>query len=332
VIAPPPVPRKLSVGTAASEAIEIVRARLFPFRLDRWLPLGFVTFLDRCGRSGGGSTGTSRFTGNDSVLPPGTPSPQEAIATAQEWIGEHLAVLLAVGAITLVVIVTIVAIVLWLNSRGVFMYADNVASGRFDVARPWREHAERAWSYFGWSFGASLVGFFGAVVLIVPIVVFVVSLISSGANPGPIIGIIGLALLLVVWAIALKLFSILLRDFAAPLQIVLDVRCGQALGVAWGIVRGNLLTFVIYVLLKIVFAVVIFISTLLAGCFTCCLGFLPVVHHTLLQPLYYFERAWSLCLLRQAGYDPFPAAPPPPAPPDLPPPPAFPPEPLPATG
>ena len=331
MIATPPVPRRLSVGTAASEALEIVRARLFPFRLDRWLPLGFVTFLDRCGRTGGSTTSGSRFTGDDSVFPAGTPSPQEAIAQAQEWIGEHLAVILAVGAITLVVLVTIVAIVLWLNSRGVFMYADNVASGRFDVARPWREHAERAWSYFGWSFGAALVGFFGAVVLIVPIVVFVISLIRFGANPGPIVGIIGLALLLFVWAIALNLFSILLRDFAAPLQIVLDVRCGQALGVAWGIARGNLGSAIIYVLLKIVFGVVTAISTLLAGCFTCCLGFLPVIHHTLLQPLYYFERAWSLCLLRQAGYDPFPVAPPPPAPPDLPPP-ALPPEPLPAAG
>jgi hypothetical protein len=320
VIASPPVPRKLSVGTAASEALEIVRARLFPFRLDRWLPLGFVTFLDRCGRTGGGSTGGSRLTDSDNVFPAGTPSPEEAIATAQEWIGEHLAVILAVGAIFVVVMVTIVAVVLWLNSRGVFMYADNVASGRFDVARPWREHADRAWSYFGWSFGASLVGFFGAVVLIVPIVVFVVSLIRFGANPGPIVGIVGLVLLLVVWAIALKLFSILLRDFAAPLQIVLDVRCGRALAVAWGLVRGNLGSFVIYLLLKIVFGIVAAITTLLAGCFTCCLGFLPIIHHTLLQPLYYFERAWSLCILRQAGYDPFPAVPPaPPAPPDLPP-------------
>jgi len=78
--------------------------------------------------------------------------------------------------------------------------------------------------------------------------------------------------------------------------------------------------------LKMVFVIVTGITALLAGCFTCCLGFLPVIHHTLLQPLYYFERAWSLCLLRQAGYDLFPAPPPGSLP--LPPPP----EPLPAAG
>jgi hypothetical protein len=323
----PSAPRRLSVGTAASEALELVRGRLFPFRLDRWLPLGFVTFLDRCGRAGGGlnSGGSGRLPGNDVGVDPGSPSVEEGIAQAKEWIGEHLVVIVAVAAIALVVIVTLVAVILWLNSRGVFMYADNVASGRFEVARPWREHADRAWSYFGWSFGLSLVSFLGVLALLVPIGFFAYSLFRHGAHAGPILGIIALGLLIVVWAIALNIFSIVLRDFAAPLQIALDVRCGQALGVAWGVLRGNLGSFVIYVLLKIVFAIVTGITALLAGCFTCCLGFLPVIHHTLLQPFYYFERAWSLCLLRQAGYDLFPAAP-------VPPPPVPPAEPLPAVG
>ena len=325
----PPVSRKLSVGTAASEALEIVRARLFPFRLDRWLPLGFVTFLDRCGRTGGGGTGGSRFGNTDNIFPGGGPSPEEAISTAKDWIGEHLAVILAVGAIVLVVMLVLVAVVLWLNSRGVFMYADNVASGRFDVARPWREHADRAWSYFGWSFGLSLVGGFGALALVVPGVFLAVALFTQGPSASPIVGIVGLVLLFVVWVIAMSLFSILLRDFAAPLQIKLDLPCGKALGVAWRLVAANLGTFIVYILLKIVFGIVIAISTLLAGCLTCCLGFLPVIHHTLLQPLYYFERAWSLCLLRQAGYDLFPV---PPEPPPLPPPPVPPQEPLPAAG
>ena len=163
----------------------------------------------------------------------GTASVEEAMGNARDWIGEHLVVILAVGAIALVLVVTIIAIVLWINSRGVFMYADNVASGRFDVVRPWREHADRAWSYFGWSFGASMIGGFGALALVVPGIFLAVALFTQGASAGPILGIVGLVLLFVVWVIALSLFSILLRDFAAPLQIKLDVPCGKALGVAW---------------------------------------------------------------------------------------------------
>jgi len=36
---------------------------------------------------------------------------------------------------------------------------------------------------------------------------------------------------------------------------------------------------------------------------TCCCILLPVVTQTALQPLFFFERAWSLYLLRQMGYD-----------------------------
>ena len=42
---------------------------------------------------------------------------------------------------------------------------------------------------------------------------------------------------------------------------------------------------------------------LLAACFTLCCILLPVGTQTALQPLFFFERAWSLCLLRQMGYD-----------------------------
>lgn len=316
--------RRVSVIDAASEAIELVRRRLFPFRLARWLPLGFVTFLDRCGRSGGGPGGSGQVpggTGGDSGAGPA--SVDEAIASAKDWFAEHLVIILAVSAILLVVIVTLVAVILWLNSRGVFMYVDNVASGRFDVARPWREHADRAWSYFGWSFGLSLVTFFGILLLLVPGVLFGLALFRSGPSAGPILGIIAVVIAFIVFAIALSLVQLVLRDFAAPLQLALDVPCGRALGVAWTFVRGNLLTFVVYVILKIIYAIVVGITALFAGCFTCCIGFLPVISHTLLQPLYYFERAWSLCLLRQAGYDIItpPPAPPPYPPEALPPPP-----------
>ena len=47
------------------------------------------------------------------------------------------------------------------------------------------------------------------------------------------------------------------------------------------------------------------VVSVLVGCLTCCLGFLPIIRHTLLQPFLYFERAWSLELLRQLGESPF---------------------------
>jgi hypothetical protein len=317
---PPTAPSpRLSALDAMSAAVEVTGRRLFPFRLDRWLALGFVAFLDHCGRGGkggmqfpGGNPGRSggEFGGPD-------------LSGAKDWIGAHLAIILAVAAIVVVFIVALMALAQWLGSRGVFMYIDNVATGRFDVKRPWSEHAERAWSYFGWSFGLSLVGLFGVLLLLVPIGFLVIGLIGGGPALGAILGIVAVVLVIVLFAITLGLFQVLLHDFAAPLQWKLGVPCGQALGVAWNLVLRHKGTFVVYVLLKIVFAILFAIASVFAGCFTCCLGFLPVISHTLLQPLHYFERAWSLCLLRQAGYDLFPpepaAAPPPALPPPEPP-------------
>lgn len=308
---PPVARRRLSVIDAAQQAVELTRNRLFPFRLDRWLPLGFVTFLDRCGREGGGG-------GTNFNVPGGGGNGDAAgvggvdFSGAREWVAAHLAVILAAGAILLVFIVGFVALILWINSRGVFMYLDNVATGRFDVVRPWKEHAQPAWSYFAWSFGLSMAGLFGAILLLLPIGLSVVELFSTGARVGPIATILATVLLFIAFVIALSLFSILLRDFAAPLQLALGVPCGAALGVAWQLVKGNIGQFIVYVALKIVFAIAAAILTFVSGCLTCCLGFLPVIHHTLLQPVYYFERAWSLALLDQAGFDVFPAAPPPP--------------------
>jgi hypothetical protein len=44
---------------------------------------------------------------------------------------------------------------------------------------------------------------------------------------------------------------------------------------------------------------------LLVGCLTCCLVFIPIVTQTALQPLFFFERAWSLFFLRRLGHDVF---------------------------
>jgi hypothetical protein len=320
MVTPPAPGQRLSVIEAAQSAIELTKQRLFPFRLERWLPLGFVTFLDHCGRKGGGG-GSYQVPGGG---PDGTGSGVGGVdlSSVRDWIGEHLIVIVAVSAILLVLVVALTALILWINSRGVFMYLDNVATGRFDVKRPWHEHRERAWSYFTWSFGATLVGLFGVLLLLVPIGLLVWSLITEGASCAPIGGIVAIGLIFLAFVIALQLFSVLLRDFAAPLQLALGVPCGYALGVAWGLVKGNVASFVAYVALKIVFAIAAGIVGLVAGCVTCCLGFLPVISHTLLQPVHYFERAWSLFLLRQAGYDLFPAAPVAPlpaAPPDAPP-------------
>jgi MFS family permease len=314
-IAPAPA-RSLSVIEAAQQAAELTKHRLFPFRFERWLALGFVAMLDQCGRGGGGGTGGSP--GSPGGGDPTGGAASDGIEDAWQWIGDHMVWIVAGVALVLVLVIGLMALVAFLRSRGVFMYLDDVATGRAEIVRPWHEHKHKARSFFAWSFGASLVGLALVLVLLVPIVWLVILMVRSGASCGPIAGVALLVLAIIALAISMGLFGLLLRDFAAPLQMVLGVPCGSALRVAWGLVKAHPLTFLAYLGLKLVFGLFAGILALVAGCFTCCLGFLPVVRQTILQPVYYFERGWSLFLLRQAGYDIFP-----PAPPVAPPPPPF---------
>jgi hypothetical protein len=301
----PPAARGPSALDAAQQAIDHTRRQLFPFRFERWLILGCVAFLDQCGRRSGiggfhvpGPGGWGNGGG-------GGGGGQGDASKALEWLAIHAFLVAGVAAAVLAVVVALAALVLWLNSRGVFMYVDNVASGRADFERPWREHAAAASSYFAWSFGLALATLVGVLVLVAGAVAAVVALITGPPGTGLTagLGLAGIFVLFVALIVAASLAALALRDFVAPLQMRAGVGCREAIRLLIGLVRAQAGVFVVYVLLKIAFSIVAGVALMIAACLTCCCVLLPVVMQTALQPLFYFERAWSLFLLRQLGYD-----------------------------
>jgi hypothetical protein len=297
-----PVPASAPLD-AMQQAIEHTRRHLFPFHFERWLALGFVAFLDQCGRGGASFNvpGPGGWGGADGAGDRAGAEVQSALA----WLAAHVVLVSVLTALVLAIVVALTALVLWINSRGVFMYADDVATGRADVARPWREHARLASSYFAWSFGLT-VATLTAVLLLVLAIGAVVVVMVRGRPPAVVAGvvlIVGLALLLVAVIFAVTLASVALRDFVAPLQLASGRSCGEAIGVFLGLVRAHPRVFVVYVLLKIAVTLALATIAVVLGCCTCCFGFLPVVAQTALQPAYYFERAWPLYVLRQLGHD-----------------------------
>lgn len=287
---------------AAQNAIDHTRRQLFPFRFDRWLVLGCVAFLDQCGRRGGTTGFNVPAPGWGGGTGTGT---SDEVTRVLEWLGAHVVIVAAAAAAVLTLVIAFTALVLWLNSRGVFMYVDDVATGRADFERPWREHAGRAASYFVWSFALALATLVGFLVLLAGGVVAVVALVTGPRGTGvpAALALVAVVVVLVGLVIAAALASLGLRDFVAPIQMRADVACGAAIRLFIALVRAHPGAFVVYVLLKIVFAMVVTIVALVAACFTCCCALLPVVMQTALQPIFYFERAWPLFLLRQLGYD-----------------------------
>lgn len=288
---------------AAREAIEHTRRLLFPFRFERWLALGAITFLDQCGRGGMGGMLPGGPSGGGRLPSPGTGS--GGLSDAAAWFNAHLGLIVGFAAGALVVIVAVVALMLWIGSRATFVYIDDVASGRAEISRPWSAHAERANSYFAWRFGLA-VAFFAAVVVLVALAVGAAVLIARGGVGGATFGAIMLILLvplLFLLLLAAGLSSMALRDFVAPLQMFTGTSCGPAVRLLVDLVRAHPVPFLLFVLLKVVFEVAQGVLILCAACLTLCCILIPVVTQTVLQPLFFFERAWSLHLLRQMGYD-----------------------------
>jgi hypothetical protein len=290
---------RVSPINAISRAIAQVRNQLFPFRLERWLALGLVAFLDQCGRAGGGGGGGNWSQSGGDV--------NQAILKGADWIGEHVVLVVALAVLALILVIAVAALALWLNSRGTFMYIDNVATGRADVVRPWREHARHANSYFAWKFGLALATLGAVILTIVPLLFAIVSLARHGPGPWPVVIVVVTVLMLLVISSIIALFSLALRDFVAPIQLTSGASCGGALRLFAPLLRAHLGALVIYVLLKIVYALLVGMTVLALACVTCCMALcfliLPIVSQTILQPLLYFERAWSLQLLAAMGHD-----------------------------
>ncbi len=293
---------------ALRDAFDHTRRQLFPIRVEKWLVLGLLAFLDQCGRSFRGGPGNIAQWRHHGV-PEGAPHGEvtEWVRTAGEWLSLHAA-LVTGGVLTAVLVLAVLAaVVLWFNARGVSMYLDDVVTGRADLARPWRQHADAASSYFGWSLGLSLATLFILLVLAGALVLLALAFVTgrlhgtgawlTAAAMTPVLLLLGLALPF------LALCRLALRDFVAPLQIASGLPCGPSARLLEALVMANPGAFVLYLLLKLAVVVVGGIAVAILGCLTCCIAFLPVVMQVVFQPLFFFERAFPVFLLRQLGYD-----------------------------
>ena len=121
----------ISVTTPVGQAIERVRLVLFnPFDLGKWFVIGFCAWLAGLGeRSGGGSFNTGSNHGGDDI--------HQQFEHARSYVVENLAWILPITIFIFLVIIGLMILFIWLNSRGKFMFLYCVALNRAEVAGPW---------------------------------------------------------------------------------------------------------------------------------------------------------------------------------------------------
>jgi hypothetical protein len=131
-----------------------------PFDLHKWFVVGFTAFL--AGLADGNRGSSSSRVSDDWSFREFLGFPGRAWA----WLIDHPGwfMLIAFGVFMLILIGIII---LWLSSRGKFMFLDNVVHDKAEVANPWKEYKREGDSLFLWRLVFILVCFIFFVSLIV---------------------------------------------------------------------------------------------------------------------------------------------------------------------
>jgi hypothetical protein len=298
-----PPPATISVALPVGRAIERVKRVLFqPFDLAKWFAIGFCAWLAQLGEAGSSphfNFGHHRGRG-------GMDEFRHSVEQALNWVAQNLYWILPLAAVLLLLALALWAVILWLSSRGRFMFLHCVALDKAEVAVPWRKFARAANSLFLFRLVLGLVGTFVSLPVVALMALAAWRMIEHGrAALGGILALIGLGLLLILLAIVFWIIGRLITDFVVPIMFRRGISCCRGWGVLWGLLAGNLGRFILYFLFRIVLAfaiaTVLITAVLITCCCLACFLAIPFIGTVLLLPVLVFDRAYSLHYLAQYG-------------------------------
>jgi hypothetical protein len=292
-----------------SRAVKRTRQALFmPFDLNKWLVIGFNAFLAGLAdwnHGSGGTRGRDRLSFGEFL-----DFPRRAWA----WLTSHPGWFLAIGFIAVFVLI-LGAVLLWLSSRGTFMFLDNVVWNKAEVGAPWRQYARAGDSLFLWRLVFS-------VVALAIFAAFGVAFFATGASiygrtrfsPLPVLWIAVTAVVFLLLTIVAGYISLFLKDFVAPLMYKNGVMATRGWSLFLALFDRHPLAFIGYGLFVFVLIIAFVMVVIVAGLVTCCIGWLllviPYIGTVVTLPFWYALRAFSLEFLAQFGpeYALFPPA------------------------
>jgi hypothetical protein len=313
--------REISVTEPVSPALERVKTMLFkPFDLGKWFTIGFCAWLAFLGEGGSGGGGINNAFNNNSNAGNGGAagdSLRHAYHQARDYVVDNLGWIVPAAAAAVILLLALWLLILWLSSRGKFMFLHCVALDKAEVAEPWNKFEREANSLFWFRLVLGLIG----MVLMLPMLAFIAMLVVRMVLRGEpdaagIMVAAGLGLLFLLLAIVFTLIQKFTVDFVVPILFLRGGKCLAAWREFWGLLADNAGLFTLYILFQIVLGIAIGIIVVGAVLITCCIAgclmMIPYLGTVLLLPVLVFKRSYPLYFLRQfgQGYDVFPPAPP----------------------
>src|ERR1700720_4588473 len=121
-------PREIRVGEPIAPAYEGVKQMLFkPFDPARWFTIGFCAWLADLGESGGSGrfNGSNRFNGNNNSQP--VERFRHFYHESRDYVMDNLGWIIPVTVAVALLGLALWVLMLWLSSRGKFMFLHCVA-------------------------------------------------------------------------------------------------------------------------------------------------------------------------------------------------------------
>jgi len=271
------------------------------FKPETWIVVGFSAFL--AGLVGGWASlgfspgrGIHLSTSLDSLVL----TPRDLLVHSQ------FNRLWGLGSPLLVLAVLVTVLLLWISSRGKFIFLENLVHERGAIIEPWSRYAGAGNSLFLWRLGFAV-----SLLLIFAILIWPVVVVSEGLRHWRGVGFLGVlagmaaATLGLLIGIVAAYVGLLLEAFVVPLMYHRDLGATAAWRTLWPLVQRHPTEFLLFGLAVAAAWLLVAACLFVIGVSTCCLLFfvlsIPYLNAVVLLPLTTVFRLYSVEFLAQFG-------------------------------
>lgn len=306
----------VSVVEPLTPAIERVKTILFrPFDLGKWFVIGFCAWLAELGKpKGGGNGGGGGGGGNGGPhfsfdgrphLDEMAERARDFFAEARLFVEDNMHWIVPIAIVGAVIVIIIWLLLMWLSSRGRFMFLHCVVENKGEVSVPWNKYERHANSLFVFRIVVGLINLVAVIAAVFAGITLFAGAAMAGSGGVAVLVVVSVFVLMIALGIVLFLIRKFTTDFVVPIMFLRTASCSAAWREFLTVLTANSGRFILYVLFQIAIWIVVMFLIVALVCVTCCcaaciLG-IPFVGTVLLLPILVFHRSYSLYYLRQYG-------------------------------
>ena len=221
------------------------------------------------------------------------------------WLRDNQASVIASSPSSPSVLIAFSLLAMWLSARGTMMALRAIALDHSRLGEHWKETRDAAWAYFGFRMILAAISLPIVLGTVVWAVYDFIAVYRGGASDfmgsttsGRLLPPI---LVLLVTSLLFAPINFLGRNLLAPMLLIFRDGLRANWSRTMNVVRTSFGGVLLFLLVRMLIAVVQGIGETIAVYVTCCIGGLPVIHQVVAAPFTAFERAYTLARPGVAG-------------------------------